>query len=75
MPLNPLDFQKSPNYGRQLEKWRQAMLAELRRGFLAQRELLPKPATPAADPKTADAKTDASATLLADLQRLDGNPP
>jgi GTP-binding protein EngB required for normal cell division len=63
------------NYGRQLEKWRQAMLAELRRGFLAQRELLPKPATPAADPETADAKTDASATLLADLQRLDGNPP
>jgi GTP-binding protein EngB required for normal cell division len=56
------------DYGRQLEKWRQAMLAGLRGGFLAQRELVPKPAA-------ADGKTDASATILADLRRLDGSLP
>jgi small GTP-binding protein len=60
-------------YGRQLEKWRQAMLAGLRGGFLAQRELVPKPATAAADPQTPDGKTDVNATILADLQRLNGS--
>ncbi len=57
-------------YKRRLEAWRESMLNDLRSGFVAQRERVPRYATPG-NSRTPGAKTDTVETILADLRQLD----